>query len=343
MSKSNAKKTNAKATKKTEAAPMPTALQIALTNANAAAALRPPSRIENVIDSIDKLRKLSPFYGNRAHSSLCYTLGMFAINALSWKHYETTRAPLIAPSTSIDIFNDGLADQAEQEASDRNVENIGLASLPKVDGLLFCGVYKQMLAELTSIDPEEAKRLMPDVIFSRIFASRNEEAVESALDNMAITHANVNNVKVMLEQEMARQRQRQQVATVKIGVARLDFVLHELRNARRESFSDDVWKCLPLYKQYQMARNVLMMATSATAAELRKPVAERTNEFDLIELMSELKLELDSARQDPEVKLAYEVGRLTDDEPKTKVQAPATESANTSIKPTAAAVKAETK
>lgn len=287
-----------------------TALQVAMHNANVLAHISQPSILANPISTIDRLRRYSTFHGARAHSSLCYTLGLFAINALSWQHVENTRPAMVKPTTAIDIFNDGYAKADIDRESAQNIEEQGLAALPRTDGLLLVGAYKQMLAEICEYNADEAKRLMPDVIFARMQSSRDDVATTGAYDDFTSTHANMNAVKELLQAEIKRQQARRTETIEKNAVAKLDHVLGSLQKAPRDQFDDKVWECIPLHKQYSIVRMVMTETLAAAAAEMRKPVDERVNEFDLIDMASELKLELDAADRDPEVKLAFEVGKL---------------------------------
>lgn len=289
-----------------------TQMEIDQINSTASVLINTPSQsLPNPLDVIDKLHTMSPFFGNRALTNFTSSLGYYVVNALLWQYRKDNARP--STESTIDWRNRTEADKDIEAATASAIDETSAhVSLPRVDGLQFIANYKQLLFALEDKKLDNKQFQFPDpiTIFNQMKSTKNQPATDAAYDSLAYANIKSEDVKrrlhVIEETRKAAFIERNETH----AGFELDHILGEIGATKAEHFTDADWARLPRYIQYRTIVGIQKQVMGAFVSEMRKPSAERTQEFNLGEFADELQADLQQLLDDPEIVLAFDEGKL---------------------------------
>ena len=279
----------------------------------------------HVLDVIARLNDIDPFRAFIAANVITNSLGFITLNAHLWdmrKNAQTRKLESQADElglalcdlgnaqNTIDRYNEWRKEETLSEGLETSVQ-----PLPKINGLELLGVYKGMLAgQLTASFPQ--KPTMPQEILAQLVAPRaqtvdaiideiNKKALESAglstsmIDAARAKRAATSNAR---EQQKAEDEAKELIAL--------------LKHTATETFSDEYWEALPLWKQYQflfMVYRQIMAAIGGAMADIDRKIEDAQTRFDrLVDLGAEVRIELLTLYEAHEVRRAFNEDRLNE-------------------------------
>lgn len=261
--------------------------------------------LSNPMDSIDELAKRNPFWGNVALRVLCNTIGYSAVNTILWDYRKRNQVPAI--TSTIDWFNDTMAEKQAKASSDENFEEQGHSKLAFVDGQKMIGPYKYLFMLVTQSDDSNMQLPSPAALYDRM-RQRDKERGEvlAAYDTFEMERFKESpNYQYMVARQ-ERNKRANDVRAIKKAQDEIDHIHSELASVKYEVFDDNVWSLIPLHMQFRIVRSVYNQVTAAIVNEMEKPADERVHIDVLNELGESILLELEAANRDTEVKLAFE-------------------------------------
>ena len=264
------------------------------------------TKVTTLIDDLYKIDQRAGFF---ALNGLTTSLGYSVLNAHVWA-YRKSRST--KPLNSIDIFNDGFADDYESIASARNVVDLGFDTLPQYDMTKLTGVYKRLLyqANTDELAKSFAPRMPSEILLE--LTKRREESPEviAAYASYHETLIAKSPAAAAIVEAQRVQAARQAERDTKDAAVTTDYVLSELQGTRPEGMNDDTWEGVPMWIRYKFVFGIHKQACSAIAREQQL----RDSDFDkmdaLLALAGVLQLELEAAARTSEVKAATNLGRL---------------------------------
>lgn len=278
----------------------------------------------HVMDIIARLYAVDPFRAFIAANVITNSLGYISLSAHLWdmrSNAQTRKLESQADelglalcdlgngSNTIDRFNEWKKGETLQEGLETAVK-----PLPKVNGLCLLGVYKGMLQEQLMGEFKQ-KPTMPQEILAQITTPQavNVDEVINELNRKALEHAGLSTA--MIDAARAKRaaantsREQQKVESETQAMIAL------FKTTPIEDFSDEYWECFPVWKQYQfvyMAYRQIMSGIGSAMADIERGYKEDAQDrFDqLVELASEVRIELLTMYKLREVRQAFEEDRL---------------------------------
>lgn len=282
----------------------------------------------HVLDVIARLAAIDPFRAFIAGNVVTNSLGFISLNAALWdmrKNAQTRKLESQADelglalcdlgnaSNTVDRFNEWKKAETLQEGLETAV-----APLPKVNGLCLLGVYKGMLQGQLVAEFKQ-KPTMPQEILAQI-ATRQDDNVDTIIDSInrqALEKAGLSTSMI----DAARAKRAAQTAEkdrVKTE-SEVSAMIALFKTTPMESFSDEHWEALPLWKQYQflfMAYRQIMSGIGTAMADIDRgyKAEDAQDRFDgLVTLASEVRIELLTIAKSSEVQQAFDEDRLNAD------------------------------
>lgn len=267
--------------------------------------------LSNPMDIIDTLTKCNPFWGGVALRVLCNTIGYSAVNTVLWDFRKRNQAPKI--TSTIDWFNDTMAEKKAKEDSDQNFEDQGHDKLKYVDGNQMIGPYKYLFMLVAQSDDSTMQLPSPAALYDKMRQKDAErDAIKAAYDTFEMEHyansPNAEYVKARVEKNKKADDER----TIRKAKQEIDHIHTELSLVKYEVFDDNVWDRLPLHTQFRIMRSVYNQVCAAITQEMMKASDERIHLEALNDLGEQVLLELEAADRTPEVRLAFEKQVLKD-------------------------------
>jgi hypothetical protein len=187
--------------------------------------------------------------------------------------------------------------------------------LPKVNGLCLLGVYKGMLQGQLVAEFKQ-KPTMPQEILVQI-ATRQDDNVDTIIDSInrqALEKAGLSTsmIDAARAKRAAQTAEKDRIKTESETSAMIAL----FKITPMESFSNEHWGALPLWKQYQflfMAYRQIMSGIGTAMADVERgyKAEEAQDRFDgLVALASEERIELLTAAKSGEVQQAFDEDRL---------------------------------
>lgn len=266
--------------------------------------------ISNPLSYIDELEKLSPFWADVALRTFTSNIGYYAVGSIMWTFRKRNQAPAV--TSTIDAFNGMLADKAQDEFNEEVQDMQGIKTVPFIEGEKLVAAYKHLFIECSrkQINPNfdlpspaamYARNQKPDQDRSEIGDAYDSFELERLKDSPTFKH-----IKAKMEQSKLRDDQR---AKNKAQIE-IDHIHREIRDTNPEPMNNEVWGTIPLWAQYKFTLSIYRQCISAIDAETKLPSEERLHIFELSKLAETVLLELQAARNDAQVKLAFEKGNL---------------------------------
>lgn len=284
-----------------------------------------PYVVTHVLDVIARLNAIDPFRAFIAANVVTNSLGYISLNAHLWdmrKNAQTRKlgeqadelglalCDLGNSSNTIDRYNEWKKDETLAGRLETSP-----TPLPKVNGLCFLGVYKGMLQGQLVAEFKQ-KPTMPQEILAQI-ATRQDDNVDTMIDSInrqTLEKAGLSTSMI----DAARAKRAAQTAEkdrVKTE-SEVSAMIALFKTTPMESFSNEHWGALPLWKQYQflfMAYRQIMSGIGTAMADIERgyKAEEAQDRFDgLVALASEVRTELLTVSKSGEVLQAFDEERL---------------------------------
>lgn len=269
-----------------------------------------PVVISNPMTYIDEITKHNPFWGDVALRTFTQAIGFEAVRAILWAFRKRNQEPTV--TSDIDAFNGMLADIKKKEFDDEVTEMQGNRKVPFVEGIKFVGVYKWLFMQCAQAQSEVGFELpSPAVLFGRLMERDADRAVvQEAYETFQMERFKGSAVSKDVLARMERNKKANDARTQRKSKLEIDHIHSEIRDTTMVAFDDHAWSALPLWAQYRYMLSVYKQAVAAIAAELEKPADERDHFEALDDLAKTIRLELEAARRDEQVKLAFDKGVL---------------------------------
>lgn len=267
--------------------------------------------LSNPSGYLNTLANLSPGAEYFASNSILASLGYVVINQFLWA-YRKEHAKDKPAQKTIDDFNDEYADMFAKDVDKAMTRDNGLSKLPEFDAIPLAPVYMWMFymqrgnaAYSTKYPP----RMPYEVLHEMQTQDRSAEIQDELrkLDNARIA-ASPARFALMAEKNKAAKVLEEFV--LKQHRAEMDHIVKSLACLVPDELTDGHWASIPLFVQYKLLFFVYKQAVK-TVAKMTEAYKRDDNKFnEAIELVDTIHLELEAAARTPEVKLAFESGRL---------------------------------
>lgn len=284
-----------------------------------------PYVVTHVLDVIARLNAIDPFRAFIAANVITNSLGYISLNAHLWdmrKNAQTRKlgeqadelglalCDLGNSSNTIDRYNEWKKDETLHGRLETSP-----TPLPKVNGLYFLGVYKGMLQGQLVAEFKQ-KPTMPQDILAQI-VTRQDDNVDTMIDSInrqALEKAGLptSMIDAARAKRAAQTAEKDRIKTESETSAMIAL----FKITPMESFSNDHWESLPLWKQYQflfMAYRQIMSGIGIAMTDIERgyKAEEAQDRFDgLVALASEVRIELLTVAKSGEVLQAFDEGRL---------------------------------
>lgn len=269
------------------------------------------AKLSNPMDTIDELAKANPFWGGVALRVLTNTIGYSAVNAVLWEYRKRNQVPTI--TSTIDWFNDEMAEKQAKEENDENFEEQGHSKLKFVDGHKMIGPYKYLFMLVAQSDDSNMQLPSPAALYERMRQRDQErDEVNAAYETFEMERFKNSPNYEYIKARQEKNKTKSDIRAVRKAQSEIDHIHSELREVKYEVFDENVWASIPLHMQYRIMRSVYNQVIAAIANEMEKPAEERVHIDTLNDLGDSVLLELEAANRDPEVKLAFEKEVLKD-------------------------------
>lgn len=265
--------------------------------------------LSNPMETIDDLKKMSPFWANVALRVLTTTIGWYAVNSVLWAYRKRNQEPKV--NSSIDWLNDSIAQMKEKENNEAVREEQGFNNLPFVAGESLIGVYKYLFVEVSHEQTIASMEMpTPAVLYSRMQRERDGDAIMAEYEKFE--NERIKNAASFKYLEAAiRERNGQQSVRLQNKMqSELDHIHRELQAVQMQPLTNDVWITLPLWAQFKIVRSLHKQVIKAVLAEDDKKPEERIHKLDIIEIGNTVLLELEAADREPMVREAFDKGVL---------------------------------
>jgi len=279
----------------------------------------------HVMDVIARLYAIDPFRAFIAANATTNSLGYISLNAHLWgmrKNAQTRKleeqadelglalCDLGNASNAIDRYNEWKKDETLQKGLETSAK-----PLPKVNGLCLLGVYKGLLQEQL-VSEFKQKPAMPQEILAQI-ATRQDDAVDTIIDSInrqTLEKAGLSTsmIDAARAKRVAQTAEKERAKTE----SEVSAMIALFKTTPIEDFSDEHWEALPLWKQYQflfMVYRQIMSAIGNAMADIERgyKAEDAQDRFDqLVELASEVRIELLTVAKFSEVRQAFDEDRL---------------------------------
>ena len=279
----------------------------------------------HVLDVIARLNAIDPFRAFIAANVVTNSLGYISLNAHLWdmrKNAQTRKLETQADelglalcdlgnaNNTIDRYNEWRKEETLAEGLETSVQ-----PLTRVEGKQLLGVYKGMLAgQLIAQFPQ--KPTMPQDILAQITAPQtvNVDAIIDALNKQALEKAGLSTAMIdaartkRAASNASREQQKVESET--------KAMIEVFKSTATETFTDEHWEALPVWKQYQflfMVYRQIMAAIGNAMADIERGIEDAQIRFDqLVDLGAEIRVELLTLYKIAEVQQAFDEGRLSE-------------------------------
>jgi hypothetical protein len=274
--------------------------------------------LTNAYEYLRALGALSPTSEYYAARSIINSLGYTIINALAWKFRKNNIAE--KPETcTIDIMNDGFADEDVADAKLINTGDLGFQQLPRISHEnipMLGGVYKTMLAH-QDLNVQLATRSPMQKPIEILRALQQPEAraeTRAAYDALFDKQIESSPAAAAIRARVAARKEKLSEMQVKQNESEAEFVMTELRGFKRQQFTNEVWAMLPLHTQFKLVsfvyRQTIETIIRAEDDSRKQDVKSDGNIVLLLELANDMQMELEAARRNTSVKFAFESGAI---------------------------------
>jgi hypothetical protein len=267
--------------------------------------------LTNPMDRIDELDRYDQYAAYFAENGVGTSMGYMVLAG----HIKTLRdahEPQ-APEPSIDIFAKFKETFDASRARDEHAEEIGFYALPQFDATQITGVYMGFMYRLFAAIQFSGKwpPTMPSRIVYQIQTGDRGDGLKAAYGQIEMQAIGKNNpaATAILAQKEKRRAARNEAN--KIAFAHeVEYILRLLQDTPPETLDDDAWESIPLYIQLRFTTIVYNQVVSACGKELDAPAPDIVKIEALAKLAGEMYLEIEATMRTPEVKAAFEQGRL---------------------------------
>ncbi len=271
--------------------------------------------LTNPMTRLHELHKLSDSAEYFAANGIVGSLGYSVVTNLLWD-YRKRNMPEAAPAPSIDIFGGEFQELYAAQAKDVAMVDNGYAKLPDfVITKTLQGVYMNLLyAQRGNPSPTALKYpvTMPNQVLHEMQTRDRTAELNAAIQVQEDAELAASPARHALAAATSGTKKAFDEHQVRMHKLEQESVLKALRDTLPEPLSNAAWESIPLYVQYKWTMSVYNQAVKAFAYERALPKRDSDKISRLLDMISEMHLELEAANRTAEVRLAFDLGRLTE-------------------------------